>query len=836
MTNLTIRLYRYFRSHRGLFYAILVATTVLFGWFASKVRLEEDITALLPPVESGGAEQLVFSNLEVKDKLFLLFHARTEEVWPEDLAEVCDAFVAQLMREDSALHTIKDIVREVDPALFGRAVGFLYDHAPTFLEAAHYARLDSLLSAEAIDARMEANYRELTASSGSGMAQTIRRDPVALRTLLLPAAADPSGQQGGESSGYTLYENHIFSKDHTLLTAYISPASRSYDSGTNTLLVELVERTIKQFAETNPEVEILYHGAPVQSVGNSRRIKADLMLTVGISLALIVLLLLACFRNKRTILYLICPVGYGVLFALATIALTRGSMSLMALGIGAIVMGVAFSYCLHLITHFKYVSDPEQVLRDQTVPVFLGSLTTIGAFSGLLLTDSELLRDFGLFASLGLIGTTLFCLLFLPQFFSPEANKRPGRAFAILERVSAYPLERRRWLIGGLAVVSIVCIFASRYVRFDANLSNIGYNDPAMVRSQQLLEEKTSGGETTYHFAAVAGDLEAALRANERLSGRLEEQKAAGRIASYLPTSSLFVPQQEQQLRIARWSEYWNAERLGAVRERVLQSGARYGFAPNTFAPFFDLLDAAYEPVSLYGAGIVPDELLANVIEYNDGRYIVFTPVRMEPSALDEVGRAVTADEPELVVVSPMFYAAEMVKRIHADFNTAVWISSLFVLAVLLLAYGSVVLALIAFLPMTLGWYIVLGTMALTGMEFNLINIVVSAFIFGVGVDYSIFIMDGLLGRHRDYASLLLFHKTCITISAIILVVVISSLLFARHPAIASIGVSTLIGMSATILLAYSLQPWLFGVMTRVRTRRGKSATPAGWSKFRRNN
>ena len=48
------------------------------------------------------------------------------------------------------------------------------------------------------------------------------------------------------------------------------------------------------------------------------------------------------------------------------------------------------------------------------------------------------------------------------------------------------------------------------------------------------------------------------------------------------------------------------------------------------------------------------------------------------------------------------------------------------------------------------------------------------------------------------------------------LVVVILSLLFARHPAIRSIGVCSLIGMLTTILISYSLQPFLFRQLIRV--------------------
>ena len=92
---------------------------------------------------------------------------------------------------------------------------------------------------------------------------------------------------------------------------------------------------------------------------------------------------------------LLVPVVYGAFFALAVIYLIKGGMSLMALGIGAIVLGVALSYCLHVLTHYKYVSDPETVLREQTKPVIMGSLTTIGAFAGLFIYISFLFVAIG---------------------------------------------------------------------------------------------------------------------------------------------------------------------------------------------------------------------------------------------------------------------------------------------------------------------------------------------------------------------------------------------------------------------------------------------------------
>ena len=183
----------------------------------------------------------------------------------------------------------------------------------------------------------------------------------------------------------------------------------------------------------------------------------------------------------------------------------------------------------------------------------------------------------------------------------------------------------------------------------------------------------------------------------------------------------------------------------------------------------------------------------------------------------------VVAENPDFLVVDPMYYTSDMVKIIHDDFSVTLAVSSIFVLIILLLSYRSVIIALIAFLPMGLSWYIVTGCMAIFGMEFNLINIVISTFVFGIGVDYSIFITDGLLATYRTRQPLLLHHKTAIFLSALILIIVVASLLFAVHPAISSIGTATLIGMGATLIIAYTLLPFLFAWVVTKRVEKGKA-------------
>jgi predicted RND superfamily exporter protein len=136
-----------------------------------------------------------------------------------------------------------------------------------------------------------------------------------------------------------------------------------------------------------------------------------------------------------------------------------------------------------------------------------------------------------------------------------------------------------------------------------------------------------------------------------------------------------------------------------------------------------------------------------------------------------------------------------------------------FVFVVLLVSFRfNFKYALFGFLPILLSWLIVLGAMVLFDVRFNLISIIISTFIFGRGVDYSIFIMNGLTDRDSQKLN---YHKTAIFFSAVTLIVTVSSMLIAQHPAIRSVGFSTLVGLLSAVILSYVIQPAIFRWLNR---------------------
>ena len=444
--------------------------------------------------------------------------------------------------------------------------------------------------------------------------------------------------------------------------------------------------------------------------------------------------------------------------------------------------------------------------------MFLSCITTVGAFCSLLFTDSDLLRDFGLFASFALIGSTLFALIFLPHFLPSRKADSNSKTFRRISRLNNLPFDRKPWFLIMIAVIVVIGIIFSPKVKFDNDLRNLDYNSPEETVAESLYNAKNNDGFYHLYFATVSTDIDEALEADKSLMVMLDSLKQQNVVHSYTSIiPKIFVTQADQEQRITAWNEFWTEERKAYAISRVEKGALEFGLDPMMFYDFKELLDADYEAASLIESGVVPDNLLGNFIECNaDNQYMVFTDVSMDFDEKDIATDALVTN-PKTFVLEPFYYCKSMVEVINDDFNIAVWISSLFVLLILLVCFRNIITALLSFLPMVLSWFMVQGYMAIIGLEFNLINIIISTFIFGVGVDYSIFITEGLLNQARTGdRDVLTWHKVAIFFSAIILVIVVASLLFAVHPAIRSIGLSTLIGMASTIMISYSLLPFAF--------------------------
>lgn len=796
MTQAFIQLYTFFGRHRLLLYSSLVVCVAMMSYFAFQVRFEENVTRFLPDTKSAEVAGNVFRNLRIKDKIIVMLQGDNQE-------EVAGQLEEMLMGELGGSH-IKEIFYKVDENTMGNARDFVYNYLPVFLTDADYLRFDSLMNTESIAAAMRRHYGNLLSPAGMALKDYIMRDPLSLGGNTLKHLQDFQLE-----SNYEIVNEHIFSKDGTTAFMFISPVFDTGSTGENERLISGLEAAIEQLNAANPEVTISYFGGPSVGVYNARQIKEDTIVTSTLALVIIVIFICLVFKRKRAVLLIITPVLFGGLFALCLVFFIKGSISAIAVGAGSVVFGIALSYSIHMLAHQNHVSSVQQLIKEIAYPLTVGSFTTIGAFVGLLFTSSDLLRDFGLFASLVLVGTTLFCLVYLPHFLKGQAHVKQGRVLRFIERINAYRFEKNKGLVASLIVLTVVCFFASQRVGFNSNMMELNYEPPHLKEAEDKLDNTFNQTEKTVLFVTVGKNMDEATANYAQTNRKLAGLKAAGQIKEFASAQQFLVPLEEQNKRLRKWEEYWTPEKKQFLRDVIESEADNYRFRKHSFNPFFDWLDAPFQALDYASGDGQANNLLAEWQTTVDSLTMLISQVRLSDDTKEAVYQAFNSD-PNIVVFDRAYFTNKWVSAVNDDFYLILYISSFLVFFALWISYGRIELTLMSFLPMLISWVIIIGIMGLLGIQFNIVNIILATFIFGIGDDFSIFIMDGLQSKYRTGQRVLDSHKTAIFFAAFTMIVGMGALAFAKHPALQSISVVSILGMVIVVLVSYTIQPIFF--------------------------
>ena len=806
MTQFFIGLYDYFERHKILFYLSLISCVLLMGFFALQVRFEENITQFFPDTKDSQNTIKVFDNLKIKDKIIIMLSSADtcHQVEPDSLIEAAGQ-LQQTLTEKAGGTLIKGIFAQVDQSLIGGATDFVYEHLPLFLTDTDYQRFDSLLTEKGIQATMQKNYTNLLSPAGIALRSYILRDPLGLGSEALKHLQDFQLE-----ANYEIYDEHIFSKDGSTLLMFITPVFSTGSTGKNDELIKILEEELQHVQGESPTIRAEYFGGPSVGVYNARQIKKDTILTSSLALLIIIVFISLVFKRKRSIPLIITPVLFGGLFALFLIFFIKGSISAIAVGAGSAVMGIALSYSIHMLAHQNHVSTVQQLIKEIAYPLTVGSFTTIGAFMGLIFTSSDLLRDFGLFASLALVGTTLFCLIYLPHFLKGQADVKQGCILRIIEKINAYSYEKNKWLVGGILLITIICLFTSQKVGFNNDMMSLNYEPQHLKQSEEKLMQLFDSDEKTVLFVSVGKDMNQATETYAITNQKLSTLKDQGLIKDYASASQFLISPQEQQLRLKRWKDYWTDEKQQQIRKQLETAATEYRFRPGSFDPFYQWLN---QPFGEYHYTAQEDDLSGKLLnEWQtsaDSITMLISQIRISDQNKETVYQNFSKTQ-DVVIFDRSYFANKWVSAINDDFYLILYISSFLIFFALWFSYGRIELTLMSFLPMLVSWVIILGLMGILGIEFNIINIILSTFIFGIGDDFSIFIMDGLQNKYRTGQKVLNSHKTAIFFSAFTTVVGMGALVFAKHPALQSISLISILGMIAVVLVAYTIQPLIF--------------------------
>lgn len=820
MRKLFRGLFSLLRRRRALLSTVVLMLAALCAWRASRLSLGESVLDMLPSGEKVIADfHTIVSRFGYQNRLFF-------DVGDGGEKENCAA-ADELYEQLSASGFFGSIRYRLRQEEGLSAMALMQEHMPALFGAEQPERLLPLLEKDKVSGQL-ARYRKLLFEMPmtgplSGM---VRGDPLGLQGAFLSRLA-------GFYDGAEIKDGRICSLDgkHLMLVA-VPAEGRNHGRG-GAEMIAFVEKARGAAEAAHPGVKIRYTGAPRMSVENQRMMTRDIKFTMIASTLLILALTFLVYRRPSLVLMGLLPLVFGGLLASGSFALFADRMSAIVAGFGGALIGIAVDYAVHMSYRYDnfngFSSGPEGLaghLSSMAAPLLMSAATTVAAFLCLLLSPMPGQRQLGVFGAVGIGGAALFSLLALPQLFSlrPPRRKKPILSLARLWTAFFEWHRRHTWLCAALiAAVSLVCALGLPRLSFDGDIRRLSGMSPGTAQDEQAIADRWGGKFFKNTLVAVKGASPEEARAkNDSLYCLLLELERSGLVKKFTSISPLAPSAAAQRENVKRWRSFWGGGRAELVKKRLAEAGREQGFSASAFEPFYGMLGRREDsfPPEEMERGALGDAMSSFLSRGPEGALIL---TEVETPGYDAFVGEVRARIPDALFYNGDAFALRVSGLAREGLMLFAWAALAASFLVLLLSYGRLELVLVVMAVLGLDALCSLGLLGWLGLRVNLMNNILILFIFGMCVDYAVYMVSSCLavyaGRKEDPG----VTGGAMAVSALTTIGCFLALCLAWHPALRSIGLTAVIVISVGLAAAALLPPLAMRILL---WENGRNGTP----------
>lgn len=803
--NFILKIYDYLHLRPKLLWGSLVALVALMGCLVLNLNYNENINDFLPLNSQQEQAMSVYQNISGASRLYILFQNPDDA---DKTVEAIDYFVEQVAQRDQE-GWCSNLIVQMDMSQVQQLTEYVYDNIPYFLTEADYERIEEQLQQpNYIEEQLRRDLEMLMFPTGSMLTNNISRDPLALFTPVLTKL-----QSANPQMAFEMYDGYIFTPDMSRAVAILSSPFGGSETENNAKLLEIINSSIEQMENEYDGVEAHVVGGPDIAVGNASRIKKDSIIAISLSAVLMILLAVYAIGSLHNIVLIFLSIGWGWLFAMGGISLFSDQVSIIVIGISSVILGIAVNYPLHLIVHLSHVGEVRTTIKHIMLPLVIGNITTVGAFLTLVPLQAVALRDLGLFASLLLVGTIVFVLIFLPHMVKTRASVNTSHK--LIDRIAAISPERSRVVVVAIVVLTIILAMFSSKTEFDSNLANCNYMTEQQREDMNyftaLLSQSAVEDSRSVYVLSSGDSFDEALQKNSAVTPLIDSLVGAGLVHNYAGVEQFLASSAEQQQRLERWNEF-AAKYRTMLTDELSAKAQKFGFSAEAFSWFTSLVEAdqRLEPKLFEEFSTLTDLVFAQnvTLTQSDGKCHIVNVLNVSEPDVESV-KAHFDNSFDVVGMN-----SSLSNNLSDNFNYIGIACSIIVFLFLWFSFGRIELAIISFIPMAISWIWILGLMAIIGIKFNIVNIILATFIFGQGDDYTIFITEGCQSEYAYRRKVLSSYKSSILQSALIMFVGIGTLIISQHPAMRSLAEVTIVGMICVVIMAYTISPLLFRWLT----------------------
>jgi len=230
------------------------------------------------------------------------------------------------------------------------------------------------------------------------------------------------------------YDGLVYSsKSNTIQTAIYIEDSIVNSSGRKDFVLKNFIPLIKDFSEKS-KIEVHVSGMPYVRTLNTQTIIDEIKWFVLAALLVTSLIFYFFFRSFRATLISMLTVIIGVIWAFGIIGLLHYEITVLTAIIPPLIIVIGIPNCIFLINkyqqeikkHGNQAKSLQRVIAKIGNATLMTNVTTASGFATFMFTQSELLKEFGLVASINIISIFLLSLLIIPilySYMSPPKEK-----------------------------------------------------------------------------------------------------------------------------------------------------------------------------------------------------------------------------------------------------------------------------------------------------------------------------------------------------------------------------------------------------------------------------
>jgi predicted RND superfamily exporter protein len=225
---------------------------------------------------------------------------------------------------------------------------------------------------------------------------------------------------------YPFYDNFLFNTEtRTIRTAIYIKKDIVNTSARKDFIMEVLDGKIKAF-ETANNLDVRVSGMPYIRTLNAQNIVDEIGLFIGLALAVTSFIFFLFFRSFRATIISLIVVCVGVMWTFGIIGLLNYEITVLTALIPPLIIVIGIPNCIFLINKYQHevklhgnkVKSLQRVITKVGNATLMTNVTTASGFATFILTESQLLKEFGIVASLSILAIFILCLTVIPIIYT----------------------------------------------------------------------------------------------------------------------------------------------------------------------------------------------------------------------------------------------------------------------------------------------------------------------------------------------------------------------------------------------------------------------------------